>query len=151
MLKMIISGGQTGADRIGLEEAAKVGIQTGGMAPKNWWTENGSDPTLREFGLIESPVMGYSHRTEYNLSTADGTVLFGDMSSPGSLQTIRGCIKNKKKYITNPQFWELADWIEKHNIEILNVAGNRGSKLDTLKQHAIRNCLHEAFRKLGLV
>lgn len=151
MLKMIISGGQTGVDRIGLEEAVRIGIPTGGMAPKNWWTENGSDLSLKDFGLIESPVMGYGHRTKYNITKADGTVLFGDMSSPGSLQTIRSCIEKKKPYITNPHPWELAGWLEEHNIEILNIAGNRGSKLDSLKQYNIRACLREAFHILGLV
>ena len=151
MLQMIISGGQTGADRIGLEEALKVGLPTSGMAPKGYYTENGPDLTLKDFGLIESPVMGYTHRTKYNAAHSDGTVLFGDMSSLGSFATIQYCIKIGKPYITNPQFWELAEWITKHNIQILNIAGNRGSKLDTLKQLAIRNCLHEAFKKLGLV
>ncbi len=150
MLQMVISGGQTGADRIGLEEAKKMGIKTGGLAPKGYYTENGNDLTLKDFGLEEDTVHGYTHRTKMNVVNSDGTVLFGDMTSVGSLNTIQYCIKKNKPYITNPQFWELAEWIEKKNITILNVAGNRGSKLDTLKQLAIRNCLHEAFRKLNL-
>ena len=151
MLQMIISGGQTGADRIGLEEAQKVGIQTAGMALKGYYTEDGPDLTLKQFGLVEAPVMGYTYRTKYNAAHSDGTVLFGDMLSLGSFATIQYCVKIGKPYITNPQSWELAEWINKHDIKVLNVAGNRGSKLDTIKQLDIRKCLHDAFVKLGLV
>ncbi len=37
----IISGGQTGADRAGLEAGKLLGVATGGTAPANFLTENG--------------------------------------------------------------------------------------------------------------
>lgn len=149
MLNMVISGGQTGADKIGLEEARKAGIPTGGTAAKGWMTEDGPDPSLADFGLVECSKPGYPARTLQNVLDSDATVLFGDMASTGSLQTIRYCVRHGKIYLTNPQYWELVEWIKKHDIYILNVAGNRGSKLDTLKQLAIRNALHEAFIRLA--
>ena len=149
MIKMIISGGQTGADRIGLEAAKAKGVPTGGMAPRNYYTEVGSDLTLKDFGLTQSPINGYKHRTMFNIHQSDGTVLFGDMTSPGSAQTIEGCVDNLKPHICNPTFWELAKWIEDNKIEILNVAGNRGSKLDTTKQESIRSCITGALSLLG--
>jgi hypothetical protein len=148
MLK-VISGGQTGADRIGLEVAKSFKLPTGGMAPKGWMTENGPDPTLIAFGLEESTSARYTPRTIHNLQNSDGTVLFGNMASPGSLETIKGCIANGKPYITNPLPFELADWIQEKDIKVLNVAGNRGSKLDSLKQNAIRTTLYDAFKHLG--
>ena len=42
----VISGGQIGADKIGLEEARKLGFQTGGTAPLRFQTSKGSDITL---------------------------------------------------------------------------------------------------------
>ena len=43
----VISGGQVGADKIGLEEARKLGFQTGGTAPLRFHTSKGSDVTLK--------------------------------------------------------------------------------------------------------
>jgi hypothetical protein len=38
----IISGGQTGADRAGLEAGRLLGVATGGTAPNNFLTEQGA-------------------------------------------------------------------------------------------------------------
>ena len=38
----IISGGQTGADRAGLEAGRLLGVATGGTAPDNFLTEHGA-------------------------------------------------------------------------------------------------------------
>ena len=48
MIKKIISGGQTGADQIGLEVALSLGIPTGGTAPKGFITETGPNYKLRD-------------------------------------------------------------------------------------------------------
>lgn len=51
--KVVISGGQTGADRAGLEAPRDAGIETGGFAPQGFLTSNGTDATLEsEFGLV---------------------------------------------------------------------------------------------------
>src|SRR6266851_2564588 len=47
----VISGGQTGADRAGLDAAAALGLPTGGHAPAGIWTESGADPSLERLGL----------------------------------------------------------------------------------------------------
>ncbi len=49
----IISGGQTGADRGGLEAGRVLGIETGGTCPKFFRTETGHDVSLQGFGLVE--------------------------------------------------------------------------------------------------
>jgi len=36
MVEKVISGGQTGVDRMGLEVAKELGIPTGGTAPPNY-------------------------------------------------------------------------------------------------------------------
>ena len=127
----IISGGQTGVDRIGLEVGKELGIETGGVAPKGYRTEKGPDISLKEFGLTEDASSGYTSRTLNNLKTADGTVLFGDMKSPGSKQTINNLKKFNKPYIVNPIAKDLQKFLTDNNIEILNVAGNRGSKVSS--------------------
>ena len=48
MIKKIISGGQTGADRGGLLAGRHLGIETGGTAPPDFITEVGVDDSLRD-------------------------------------------------------------------------------------------------------
>jgi hypothetical protein len=46
MIKKIISGGQTGADRAALDVALKFGIPHGGWIPKGRKTEDGTLPEI---------------------------------------------------------------------------------------------------------
>ena len=81
----VISGGQIGADKIGLEEARKLGFQTGGTAPKRFQTSKGSDLTLKDFGLTEISDKDtafyqgrervYGPRTDQNVRKSDLTLL----------------------------------------------------------------------------
>jgi hypothetical protein len=147
MLKTVVSGGQTGIDRMGLEIAVLFDLKTGGWAPKGCRTENGPDPTLLEFGLKESWSFNYDVRTVENIRDSDGTVIFGNLLSPGSLATRSYCVQLKKPCIWNPQSSaELIEFIESHNIEELNVAGNRASKLSTADAIAAQQILTETFK-----
>lgn len=131
MVEKVISGGQTGIDRMGLEVAKAMGIPTGGTAPKGYKTENGPDLTLRdEFGLQESWSSSYNPRTLKNIQDADATVIFGNTSSPGSKLTISYSAEEGRPYISNPTQQQLEEFLEKHDVTTLNVAGNRGSKID---------------------
>jgi hypothetical protein len=127
----IISGGQTGADREALETARDLGIETGGFVPKGWLTEDGPDPSLQEFGCVEHRSTSFSVRTRANVFASHGTVWFGKLHTPG-----HHCTKSatghypteKRPFLENPTPGELREWIKKHDIRILNVAGNRRSK-----------------------
>ena len=141
----VISGGQKGVDRIGLEVAREAGIETGGTAPKDFWTEDGPDPSLKDFGLVEDLVRGYLPRTIKNVVDSDGTVLFGDMESAGSKRTIDFLIKYRKPYIKNPTAASLRDFLFDHKIQTLNVAGNRASKLIEARKKAYATTLKLAF------
>ena len=46
----IVSGGQTGADRGGLEAAIHLGLDWGGWAPKGWRAEDGTK-RYKRFGI----------------------------------------------------------------------------------------------------
>ena len=122
---MIISGGQTGADRGALEGAKKSGLRTGGAAPKGWLTEIGEDRSLAEFGLIESQSYDYAARTQENVQQSQGTVIFGNIQSTGSKLTLSLAKKLKKPYLVNPNSEQLkAFMIGK---KVINIAGNRES------------------------
>lgn len=145
MVTKVISGGQTGVDQIGLEVAYGLGITTGGTAPRGYITESGPNLMLADkYHLDECEEGGYTKRTEINVIESDGTVLFGDMTSPGSRQTINFCIKHNKYHITNPTVEELKSFILQYRIKDLNVAGNRASKMSGSQMNAYRNILTEA-------
>jgi hypothetical protein len=129
MITKIISGGQTGADQGGLAAAQALGLATGGLAPKGFRTERGARPELGTlYHLTESTSSSYLARTQENVAQSDGTVIFGNVSSPGSFQTKMACLRLKKPFIANPSVNGLREWIATHNIKVLNVAGNRESK-----------------------
>lgn len=143
----VISGGQTGIDRMGLEVAKQLGMETGGMAPKDYWTEVGSDPSLKEFGLTEDLVRGYMPRTIHNINVSDGTVIFGDERSPGSRNTCSYCKLLKKPFIINPNVSQLWHFITLNRIQILNVAGNRASKLTQEQIEMYRTILYDTLKE----
>ena len=99
MVTRIISGGQTGADQAGLAVAKRLGIPTAGFIPKGFLTEAGPRPDLAaEYGLTTA----YQQRTERNVRLADGTVVFGDARSPGSMLTIGLCRRHGRPCVTIP-------------------------------------------------
>mgnify|MGYP006305357071 FL=1 len=57
MLQKIISGGQTGADRAGLDVAIELGIPHGGWIPKGRKAEDGVLPD--KYHLQEMPTSSY--------------------------------------------------------------------------------------------
>lgn len=126
----IISGGQTGADQGGLRAGRLLGLKTGGTAPPNFMTDKGPNKALSTFGLVEGehdPRI-YPKRTRKNVADSDGTVLFGNVASPGCRLTIKCCQEIGKPYIINPSQDKLREWTVENNIRTLNVAGNRESK-----------------------
>lgn len=130
MIEKLISGGQSGADRAGLEVARALGIPTGGTAPKGYRTEYGSDLDLRDvFGLSESASADYSVRMLANVREADGTVIFGTLTGGAEL-TRNYCEVLGKPCAVNPSGVALLDFLTKLRVRIrvLNVAGNRHSK-----------------------
>lgn len=149
-LKRVISGGQTGVDQIGIKVARRLGIPTGGTAPKGWRTEDGPRPSLAEFGLVESFSPDYATRTAENAYDSDGTVIFADdLDTPGTKCTIKALKRHYKPYVVNPNVEQLVEFLNKHKISILNVAGNRGSKLKDERRFQIGMILFESLKKFN--
>lgn len=131
MLRKIISGAQTGADQAGLVAAEALGLERGGTVPKGRRTSIGplSDNEMIRWNLVEHESPRYPPRTACNIRDSDGTVLFGNIGSPGSRLTVRLCRAHKKPFLTNPRDpRELKEWVEYKGIKTLNVAGNREEK-----------------------
>jgi len=134
MIKKIISGAQTGADRGGIDAAIECGVEYGGWLPKGRMAEDGVVPA-EYTAMVEMTKGGYPKRTEANVVDSDGTVVFshGKLTG-GSALTRRLCKKHGKPFLyvdlgkeTDPAYL-LSDWITEYDIQVLNVAGSRESK-----------------------
>lgn len=153
-LKKIISGGQDGADRAGLEIAKELGYETGGTMPKGCRTAKGSDPSLKDFGLVEHSSPYYPPRTIENVKNADGTVWFGRKNSPGGIETFRAIAHFEKPWIANPTPQTLREFLDEYDIETLNVAGNRETTNPGIGERVkdtLRKALYDHQRSARLV
>lgn len=129
-LRKVVSGGQCGADRGGLDGAREAGLETGGWAPLGWRVAGGTDPTLSELGLQEHHSPDYPPRTRLNVVESDATILIArNPDSAGSRLTIELCRKNRRPlFYTRPadiRVDKVVAWMLDNSVEVLNVAGNR--------------------------
>ena len=136
MIRRIVSGGQTGADRAALDAARAFGIEIGGWVPLGRWAEDGRVPdcypNLRETGCA-NPAL----RTELNVRDSDGTVVFshGDVAG-GSRWTMDVAGRLRKPLLhldldthsAQAAVDRLLAWVKAERIEVLNVAGPRESE-----------------------
>lgn len=101
LLEAVISGGQTGSDQAGIRAARRLGLATGGYAPRGWRTLDGPAPWLgTEFGLVEHWSSDYPPRTASNVHDSDATVrIASDFLSTGERCTLKAILKYKKPYL----------------------------------------------------
>ncbi len=130
MIKKIISGGQTGADRAALDFAISHDILHGGSCPKGRHAEDG--PIERRYQLQETSTKSYPQRTEKNVLDSDGTVIFSlaPKLTGGSKKTADLCDKHGKPWIHLPgrehePASRLLAFIAENDIGTLNVVGAR--------------------------
>lgn len=135
LIERIISGGQTGADRAGLDAAIACSIPHGGWCPRGRRSEDGTIPEC--YQLQETASAGYLVRTERNVKESDGTVII-TMSplSGGSKRTAEFAAKHGKPWLhllidqsrVAHAAVELRWFIRANCIRTLNVAGTGGCK-----------------------
>jgi len=144
MIQKIVSGGQTGADRAGLDVAIRWGFLHGGWCPKG---RNAEDGIIGgQYQLVETPSANYLQRTEWNVRDSDATVIFtlSSQLSGGSKRTAEFAEKHRKPWIHLAQrssSYEspalmLQRFVEENGVHVLNVAGTRGSKEPDVWQFA---------------
>jgi predicted Rossmann-fold nucleotide-binding protein len=127
----VISGGQTGVDRAGLDAAVRVRIPTGGFTPKGRKAEDGKVP--EKYNLIELHSHSYEIRTERNVLESDGTLILakGELTG-GTLLTENYAKKHHKPFfileLNNPDIDAVRMWGISNKIETVNVAGPRESQ-----------------------
>lgn len=131
-LKRVISGGQTGVDRAGLDAAMAVGLPVNGCCPKGRRAEDGRIPDI--YPLRELNQEQYHFRTELNVVDSDGTLIInkGAMTQ-GTRKTYECVVKHDRPCLVvrleKPLAVEqVVGWIEENQITTLNIAGPRESK-----------------------
>jgi len=137
MIVRVISGGQTGVDIAALKAAKKMGIQTGGTAPRGWLTLDGPRPEYADiFGMVECHRAGYAHRTLSNVMNSGATLrIASDFSTSGELCTLRACHAAERYPFdigldaslrtTMGRIRKAVEWIRERGPGlVLNVAGN---------------------------
>lgn len=135
MLKKIISGGQTGADRAALDVAIKFNIEHGGWIPKGRKTEDG--PLPEKYQLTEMNTTDYSERTRQNIMDSDGTLIVsrGVLSGGSKFTQSFAKVVNRPNchidLVENDEFEAaiiVKSFILENGIRTLNVAGPRLSR-----------------------
>jgi hypothetical protein len=97
MIKLVISGGQTGADQAGWKAAEACGIPTGGWMPFGFLTEEGPQRWFANvYDAREMPTESYPARTVQNVKDSDGTLWFGTTDTPGAKTTLDACKRMRK-------------------------------------------------------
>ena len=138
MIEKIISGGQTGVDRGALDAALSLDFPCGGWCPEGRVAEDGVIDARYPLQVLAGG--GYRQRTEMNVLDSDGTVLiFFDylVISCGTEQTLSFCLQARKPYLLldghelsiSRAAAKISDFVGRHGIHVLNVAGSSGSKL----------------------
>ena len=77
MIKVIISGGQTGADRAALGFALEWGFEIQGYCPQGRRAEDA--PLDKKYPLQETESPAYQPRTGLNVKIADATIIFNGL------------------------------------------------------------------------
>ncbi len=136
MIEAIISGGQTGADRAALDIAIELQINHYGWCPKNRLAEDGA--ISFKYNLRETDTTDVNERTKLNIRDSDGTIIFVPslpvQVTDGTILTIKEVYEKKKPHLiidfskVNDITELLSEWVERHNIAILNIAGPRESQ-----------------------
>jgi hypothetical protein len=154
-MRKIISGGQTGVDRAGLDAAIKLKIPHGGWCPLGRKAEDGVIPA--KYRLTEGPSPGYPWRTEANVRSSSVTLIYCQdiRGSRGTALTVSLCRKHCKPCIdvirelsgfseAEDGYNHVATLLRGHSV--INVAGPRESTNPGIHD-AARDRFLEIFRR----
>ena len=135
-ISIIVSGGQTGADRAALDWAIQHGVPHGGWCPGGRLAEDGE--LHSRYHLKETESIGYRQRTKLNVSDSDGTLIVNTGELDGGTLATRRFAESIQKSMLVITFDDgiaittlavrVLEWIATNSIKILNVAGPRESK-----------------------
>ncbi|MCK0112162.1 putative molybdenum carrier protein [Ornithinimicrobium sp. F0845] len=131
----IVSGGQTGADRAGLDAAIEAGWEYAGWCPAGGWAEDFLEPPgllVPYPGLREAPSADPAVRTRLNVRDSHATLVIRatQLVSPGTDLTVQVARRlDRPCLVTEGSADEVRRWLAGLGHELtLNVAGPRESE-----------------------
>lgn len=139
MVRKIVSGGQTGADRAALDWAIEHDIPHGGWCPAGRRAEDGLIPA--QYRLQETPGHNYAQRTRWNVRDSDATLIisFSPELAGGSLATWQWAKKIERPclHVYPGDGWRerMTAFFEAMPVRTLNVAGPRSSGASGIEQY----------------
>ena len=147
----IVSGGQTGVDRGGLQAAMDLELAWGGWAPKGWRAEDGSIPPLYRANMQEHASANYLGRTRRNVIDSHATLIITNTYplSGGTLKTRFFCEEMMRSHfvvslgeadaVGKVKRWLVQFFAIEHPVPfVLNVAGPRESKAGGIQKRTRR-------------
>lgn len=150
-VREIVSGGQTGVDRGALDAAMALGIEHGGWCPRGRRAEDGVIPA--RYNQRETESARYHIRTEQNVIDSDATLIIArGRLSGGTGLTVRMAVKHARPYRVvdldrEVNVEEIRQWLRRHRVACLNVAGPRESSARGITKQA-RGLIEQIFDPL---
>ena len=149
----IVSGGQTGVDRIALDWAIEHGCPHGGYCPKGRIAEDGVIP--RKYNLMETKSSRYPIRTRFNIIHSDCTLILAPLPLTGGTTLTAKYAEEERKvlFLLSPGF----EHVDLHALHSflgirdsckLNVAGPRLSQWQDSRDF-VKKTLSRIFDFLG--
>ena len=133
--RIIISGGQTGADRAALDAALDAGVEIGGWVPRGRRAEDG-ELNEKYAALKETDSPHYEARTRCNVRDSDATLIISHGALHGGSRYTREMAEEMGKPFMHVDLDQLPhdlaltmirEWLGTLEGETLNVAGPRES------------------------
>ncbi len=109
--------------------ALEYGIPCGGWCPEGRRTEDG--PLDARYPLKETPTPDYLQRTDWNVRDSDGTLIVAHRPLSGGTAITERFARRRRKpcLVVHPDEGDaterVGEWIARHAIAVLNVAGPR--------------------------
>ena len=143
----IVSGGQTGVDRGGLQAAIDLDLSWGGWAPKGWRAEDGTIPPLYRANMKEHASANYLGRTRRNVVDSHATLIVTNAYplNGGTLKTRFFCEETMRSHfvvsldeddaVGKVRRWLAQFFAADHPVPfVLNMAGPRESKAGGIQE-----------------
>jgi hypothetical protein len=141
VLEKIVSGGQSGVDRAALDAARAADLPCGGWCPRERWAEDG--PIAPCYPLTETPQRDPAQRTAWNVRDADATLVLARGTPRGGTAFTVQCARTEGRacrvvdLASEVDAAQIARWIERSGIRVLNVAGPRESQAPGIHAEAL--------------
>ena len=124
--RLVVSGGQTGVDRAGLDWAINHGIEHGGWCPAGRKAQDG--PINAKYTLKETTSEGYRARTRLNIEHSDATLIITTLPIEGGSALTQKLANKLGKpclviNLADANLEDARNWVRGINPNILNIAG----------------------------